>query len=89
MSKENPTIRKYDGKTIRIEKYLYRIEIIATSAEISVYLHPLSSGDTAYSKTDTNSYPYTHGGKCYQEAVMKAKEIHKEIEESIEPDIKE
>jgi len=89
MSMENETIKKYDGKTIRIEKSLYRIEVIATPAEISVYLHPLSGGDTAYSKTDTGSYPYTHGGKVYQQAVMKAREIHKEIEESIEPDIKE
>ena len=85
---ENSTIQKYDGKTVKIEQSLYRIEVIATAAEISVYLHPLSGGDIVYSKTDTDSYPYTHGGKVYREAVMKAKEIHKEIERSIEPDIK-
>ncbi|MCG2741081.1 MAG: hypothetical protein L6300_12730 [Syntrophaceae bacterium] len=86
---ENKTIQKHDGKTIRVEKSLYRIEVIATPAEISVYLHPLSGGDMAYSKTDTDAYQYTHGGKVYQQAVMKAKAIHKEIEGSIEPDIKE
>lgn len=84
---KNETIEKYNEKTIRIENAVYRIEVIATSAELSVYLHPLSDGSIAYSKTDTDAYQYTHGGNVYQKAVMKAKEIHKEIEASIETDL--
>jgi hypothetical protein len=82
----NKVIEKYNGKTIRVEESVYRIEIISTPVELSVYLHPLSGGDMAYSKTDTGSYQYTHAGKVYKSAVDKAKAIQVEIEKNIDTD---
>jgi hypothetical protein len=82
----NKVIEKYDRKRILIVESVYRIEIISTTAELSVYLHPISGGDIAYSKFDTDSYPYTHGGKTYRLAVDKAKEIQLEIERNTETD---
>lgn len=84
----NKTIEKYDGKAVEIEGLPYRIDVITTNAEISVHLHPLSGGDIAYSKTNTDNYQYTHGGRIYKRAVLKAKGIKREVEEGIEPNIK-
>ncbi len=80
------TIEKYNGKTIRINGSVYRIEIISNISEISVYLHPLTGGDIAHTNIDTSSYGCTHGGKTFCMAVDKAYEIQKEIQSEFETD---
>jgi hypothetical protein len=93
---DNEAWKKYDGKTIRIKRYVYTIRVYESTIRvyeddfnsIKVELFPKGNGgDSVTNDLDLNCYAYTNGGRVFRAATLKAKEIAREIEESYKVDI--
>lgn len=68
-------------KQVRVNRYIYDVSIgIDPIGRKAVVLTPRTGGDTVYSTVRTDNYAYTHGGKTYRMAVIRAKEIAEEME---------
>lgn len=67
-------------KVVRVNRFVYDVFTRNEYGEKEVCLHPRTGGSTARSGLSYNLYEYTHGGKTFQAAVEKAKELAEKLE---------
>lgn len=78
--------RKYNNKKVRIMKHVYVISINEWFGQINVELNPVTSGSTASTSINRESYTYEMGGRVFKKAVDFAYDVQNELENDVKVD---
>ena len=67
-------------KSVRVNRFIYDVYTRNEYGDKEVILVPRTNGDNAHSNISYDDYAFTHGGNTFKDAVRKAKELAKNLD---------
>jgi hypothetical protein len=84
---ETEAYNKYQGKRIRISRFVYIVDIFSSDlTPLVIRLQSVTSGTTATNMVNRDSYPYEAGGPVFRKAVDFCYDLEREIEDGLPVD---